>query len=80
VLHAGVIEEIRGRPSGCTVRRSMLIGGSSSAGSAPSHSSEAAGLASIRFQSPSTISAGFGWWASSSRRNDSRSGCINAPS
>jgi hypothetical protein len=58
----------------------MLIGGSKSAGSTPSHNREAAGLASIRFQSPSTISAGFGWWASSSRRSDSRSGSITFPS
>ena len=58
----------------------MLIGASSRAGSTPSQSKDAAGLASIKFQSPSTISAGFGWWASSSRRSDSRSGCITLPS
>jgi predicted helicase len=42
--------------------------------------SGAARLVSIRFQSPSTINAGFGSCASSSRLSDSRSGCITSPS
>src|SRR5215208_4019927 len=58
----------------------MLIGGSSSSGSTPSQRSDAARLASIRFQRPSTINAGFGSCASSSRLSDSRSGRIISPS
>jgi hypothetical protein len=38
----------------------MLIGGSRSSGSTPAQRSDAARLCSIRFQSPSTIKAGFG--------------------
>ena len=45
----------------------MLIGGSRSSGSTPSQRSGAARLDSITFQSPSTIKAGFGSCASSSR-------------
>ena len=50
------------------------------AGRRPSQRSDAARLDSIRFQSPSTINAGFGSCASSSRSSDSRSGCITSPS
>src|SRR3954464_6506213 len=58
----------------------MLTGGPRSSGSTPSQRSDAARLDSIRFHSPSTIKAGFGSCASSSRSSDSRSGCLPPPS
>jgi hypothetical protein len=42
--------------------------------------SDAARFASIRFQSPSTINAGFGSYASSSLLSDSRRGRMTSPS